>query len=294
MGTHRAGDRVRRALHRARAARASSPLGLLVERMTAGAALLGLPDAADRAPASRPTSRSSTSTREWVVGEDGYESRSDELLLRRARRCSGRVLLTVAAGAVAYRERAFAVSAAPDWEHAAERRAARPRPRRARRRRRAGGLPRSCGFDGVAAALRAAGRRARASSACRSSSPSSTPRAWAHGPPRCRRTSTASRVEKTVFAAARAEGFDLDGRDQVLVCGIEAHVCVQQTVARPARRAASRSTSPPTPSARARAIDRESGLRAMDRAGAVAHHRRDRAARALARAGTPSSRPSRS
>jgi nicotinamidase-related amidase len=38
------------------------------------------------------------------------------------------------------------------------------------------------------------------------------------------------RVEKTVFSAVRAEGFDLAGRDQVLVAGIEAHVCVLQTV----------------------------------------------------------------
>jgi nicotinamidase-related amidase len=37
-------------------------------------------------------------------------------------------------------------------------------------------------------------------------------------------------LEKTVFAASQAEGFDLDGRDQALVCGIEAHVCVHQTV----------------------------------------------------------------
>ena len=36
-------------------------------------------------------------------------------------------------------------------------------------------------------------------------------------------------VEKTCFSAARAEGFDLDGRDQALVCGIETHVCVSQT-----------------------------------------------------------------
>ena len=35
-----------------------------------------------------------------------------ELLLRRPARCAARVLLTVAAGAVAYRERAFAVTAA--------------------------------------------------------------------------------------------------------------------------------------------------------------------------------------
>jgi len=38
-------------------------------------------------------------------------------------------------------------------------------------------------------------------------------------------------LEKTAFSAVRAEGFDLDGRDQALVCGIEAHVCVNQTVA---------------------------------------------------------------
>jgi len=38
------------------------------------------------------------------------------------------------------------------------------------------------------------------------------------------------RIEKIVFSVARAEGFDLDGRDQAIVCGIEAHVCVSQTV----------------------------------------------------------------
>ena len=36
-------------------------------------------------------------------------------------------------------------------------------------------------------------------------------------------------VEKSCFSAARADGFDLDGRDQALVCGIETHVCVSQT-----------------------------------------------------------------
>jgi nicotinamidase-related amidase len=37
-------------------------------------------------------------------------------------------------------------------------------------------------------------------------------------------------LEKVVFSAAEADGFDLGGRDQALVCGIETHVCVNQTV----------------------------------------------------------------
>lgn len=37
-------------------------------------------------------------------------------------------------------------------------------------------------------------------------------------------------LEKLCFSASAAEGFELDGRDQAIVCGIEAHVCVNQTV----------------------------------------------------------------
>jgi nicotinamidase-related amidase len=37
-------------------------------------------------------------------------------------------------------------------------------------------------------------------------------------------------IEKVCFSAARADGFDLGGREQALVCGIETHVCVNQTV----------------------------------------------------------------
>jgi nicotinamidase-related amidase len=37
-------------------------------------------------------------------------------------------------------------------------------------------------------------------------------------------------LPKTRFSAAAADGFDLGGREQAIVCGIEAHVCVNQTV----------------------------------------------------------------
>lgn len=37
------------------------------------------------------------------------------------------------------------------------------------------------------------------------------------------------RLPKTAFSAMRAEGFDLGGCDQALLCGIETHVCVAQT-----------------------------------------------------------------
>jgi len=37
-------------------------------------------------------------------------------------------------------------------------------------------------------------------------------------------------IDKVCFSAAEAEGFDLAGRGQALVCGIETHVCVNQTV----------------------------------------------------------------
>jgi nicotinamidase-related amidase len=36
-------------------------------------------------------------------------------------------------------------------------------------------------------------------------------------------------LEKVAFSAADADGFDLGGSDQALICGIETHVCVNQT-----------------------------------------------------------------
>ena len=48
---------------------------------------------------------------EWIAGEHGWESRSENCCFA-GRRLHGRVLLTLAAGAVVYRERAFSVVAA--------------------------------------------------------------------------------------------------------------------------------------------------------------------------------------
>jgi nicotinamidase-related amidase len=94
------------------------------------------------------------------------------------------------------------------------------------------------------------------------------------------------RLEKTVFSAARADGFDLAGREQALVCGIEAHVCVSQTVHDllaqgievhvPADAVGSRHE-----------LDHERGLERMERAGAVVSSVEAALFELLGRAGTP-------
>ena len=94
------------------------------------------------------------------------------------------------------------------------------------------------------------------------------------------------RIEKTVFSLARAEGFDLGGRDQALVCGIEAHVCVSQTVHDlledgievhvPADAVGSRHQ-----------LDYERGLARMERAGATVSSVEAALFELLERAGTP-------
>jgi nicotinamidase-related amidase len=94
------------------------------------------------------------------------------------------------------------------------------------------------------------------------------------------------RIEKTVFSAARAEGFDLEGREQAIVCGIEAHVCVSQTVHDllgqgievhvPADAVGSRHD-----------VDYNRGLERMERAGAVVSTVEASLFELLERAGTP-------
>lgn len=94
------------------------------------------------------------------------------------------------------------------------------------------------------------------------------------------------RVEKTVFSAVRADGFDLGGRDQAIVCGIEAHVCVAQTahdllgsgieVHVPADAVGSRHP-----------VDHEHALRRLERAGAVVTTVEAALLELCERAGTP-------
>jgi nicotinamidase-related amidase len=94
------------------------------------------------------------------------------------------------------------------------------------------------------------------------------------------------RISKTVFSAARADGFDLAGRDQVIVGGIETHVCVSQTVHDllatgvevhvPADAVGSRHE-----------LDHERGLERMQRAGATVSTVEAALFELLERAGTP-------
>jgi dihydroorotase len=82
-------------------------LGLLVERMTAGGALFGLPVA--RLAAGEPASIALADLDvRWVAGEHGWESRSENCCFS-GRGLQGRILATLAAGALAYRDRTLAM-----------------------------------------------------------------------------------------------------------------------------------------------------------------------------------------
>ncbi|HEY2600830.1 MAG TPA: dihydroorotase [Thermoleophilaceae bacterium] len=84
-------------------------LELLIERMTAGGEPFGIaiPTLAVGSPANIVLVDLDA---EWEVGEAGYESRSSNSCFA-GRTLSGRVRMTVAGGAVAYRERSFAIGA---------------------------------------------------------------------------------------------------------------------------------------------------------------------------------------
>jgi dihydroorotase len=85
-------------------------LDLLSERMTAGGEPFGI-----EAPRIEAGARANVAlidpARDWVVGEEGYETRSENSCFA-GRRLTGRVLMTVADGRVAYRQRSFAMGVA--------------------------------------------------------------------------------------------------------------------------------------------------------------------------------------
>jgi nicotinamidase-related amidase len=75
-------------------------------------------------------------------------------------------------------------------------------------------------------------------------------------------------LEKVCFSAADADGFELNGRDQVLVCGIEAHVCVSQTALGLLADGREVHVAEDATTSRTKE-NREVGLRRMEREGAV-------------------------
>jgi dihydroorotase len=85
-------------------------LGLLVERLAGGAAPFGL-ERPTLAPGSEANVALCDLSAEWTVGEDGYESRSLNSWCA-GRMLTGRVLMTVACGQVAYRLRSFSLGVA--------------------------------------------------------------------------------------------------------------------------------------------------------------------------------------
>jgi dihydroorotase len=82
-------------------------LAVLIERMTAAAALFDLET--PTIAAGRPAELTLVDLdAEWTAGQTGWESRSENCCFA-GRALRGRVVLTLAAGGIAYRERAFSV-----------------------------------------------------------------------------------------------------------------------------------------------------------------------------------------
>jgi nicotinamidase-related amidase len=93
-------------------------------------------------------------------------------------------------------------------------------------------------------------------------------------------------IEKTVFSAVRADGFDLSGRTQAIVCGIETHVCVSQTVHDLLERGVEVHVPADAVGSR-HEIDYVRGLERLERAGAVVTTVEASLFELLGRAGTP-------
>ena len=93
-------------------------------------------------------------------------------------------------------------------------------------------------------------------------------------------------IEKSVFSAARADGFDLGGRGQAIVCGIETHVCVSQTVHDLLGKGVEVHVPADAVGSRHQ-LDYERGLERLERAGAIVSTVESALFELLERAGTP-------
>ncbi|HEY6889925.1 MAG TPA: dihydroorotase [Solirubrobacter sp.] len=83
------------------------PLALVVQKLNAGAALMDLPT--PKIEVGKPADLVLIDLEaEWEVGEAGYESRSENCCFA-GRTLSGKVITTIAAGGIVYRERNFTV-----------------------------------------------------------------------------------------------------------------------------------------------------------------------------------------
>ncbi len=85
-------------------------LGLLVERMAGGAESFGV-ERPSLAPGSEANIALCDLSATWTVGEDGYESRSSNSWCA-GEQLTGRVLMTLAGGQIAYRLRSFSMGVA--------------------------------------------------------------------------------------------------------------------------------------------------------------------------------------
>ena len=256
-------------------------LDLLVERMTAGAALFGLPTPAI-AVGEPANLTSSTSTAEWLAGEHGWESRSENCCFA-GRRLTGRVLMTVAAGAVAYRERAFSVVAADG--------PARARAGDAHRCGRAGGLPllrHLC--RGRARLLEAGPGRTHPRGAAHRQR--AVPKGLGHTAPEVEPTRT-SRASRRPSSRPRARTDSTWAGGPRRSCAASRHTCASRRPSMTCSTEASKCTCPPTLWARATSSTMSVAWSVWSARSGREHGRVGAVRAARARRARPSSRPSR-
>ena len=267
-------------------------LDLLVERMTAGGAPYGL-HAPTLARGARADLCLVDLEASWTVGEAGYESRSENSCFA-GRELRGRVLMTVARGAVAYRERGFAIRLAEEPGGTVAARERRVKLDRSRAALVVVDVQEA--FRTAVLDFDAGGPERRDARARRAHPGAADPR---HGAvPEGTRSHGARGVgaprrdpdREGAFSAVEADGFPgalhEARRDQVLLCGIEAHVCVNQTAQDLIADGAEVHVAQDAVTSRT-AENRALGLHRMERSGAVATSVETALFELLRQAGTP-------